>query len=44
VLDILGDRATAIAHMEAALEIFEQIESRHAETTRAALAQWRVET
>ena len=39
----LGDRAKAIAHVEAALKIFEQIESPHAERARDALARWRGE-
>ncbi len=43
VLDKLGDRAKAIAHVEAALEIFEQIESPYAEEARARLAEWRGE-
>jgi tetratricopeptide (TPR) repeat protein len=42
-LDQLGDRAQAIAHAEAALEIFERIESPKAVTARAMLAQWRRE-
>jgi tetratricopeptide (TPR) repeat protein len=42
-LDILGDRAKAIAHVETALEIFEQIESPFAEKARAVLARWRGE-
>jgi tetratricopeptide (TPR) repeat protein len=40
-LNALGDRAQAIAHAEAALEIFEQIESPRAEVVRAQLARWR---
>jgi hypothetical protein len=43
-LDTLGERANAIAHVEAALEIYEQIESPAAEKARAVLAQWRGET
>jgi hypothetical protein len=39
----LGDRAQAIAHAEAALEIFEAIESPNAAKVRAALAQWRAQ-
>jgi hypothetical protein len=42
-LDILGDRAKAIARVEAALEIFEQIESPYAERARTQLARWRGE-
>jgi tetratricopeptide (TPR) repeat protein len=42
-LDELGDRARAIAHVEAALEIYEQIESPYIEETRALLARWRGE-
>jgi tetratricopeptide (TPR) repeat protein len=42
-LNTLGDRAKAIAHVEAALEIFEQIESPYAERARAQLAEWRGE-
>jgi tetratricopeptide (TPR) repeat protein len=42
-LDKFGDRAKAIAHVEAALEIFEQIESPYAKNARAKLAQWRGE-
>jgi tetratricopeptide (TPR) repeat protein len=42
-LDELGDRAGAIAHTEAALEIFEQIESPAAAKVRAVLAEWRGE-
>jgi tetratricopeptide (TPR) repeat protein len=40
-LNKLGDRARAISHAEAALEIFEQIESPHAKTVRATIAKWR---
>jgi tetratricopeptide (TPR) repeat protein len=36
----LGDRDQAIAHAEAALEIYEQIESPFAERARAILARW----
>jgi tetratricopeptide (TPR) repeat protein len=43
VLDKLGDRAKAIAHTEAALEIFEQLESPYAQSARATLALWRGE-
>ncbi|HEX8501978.1 MAG TPA: hypothetical protein VF659_15450 [Pyrinomonadaceae bacterium] len=43
VLNKLGGRAKAIAHIEAALEIFEQIESPYAERARAILEQWRGE-
>ncbi|MDT7780265.1 MAG: hypothetical protein QOC99_2777, partial [Acidobacteriota bacterium] len=42
-LDKLGNRAGAIAHAEAALEIYEQIESPSAEIVRAQLAKWRGE-
>ena len=42
-LDELHARAKAIAHVEAALEIFEQIESPNAEKARAQLAEWRGE-
>jgi tetratricopeptide (TPR) repeat protein len=42
-LDKLGDRAGAIAHAEAALEIYEQIESPTAARVRAVLAEWRGE-
>jgi tetratricopeptide (TPR) repeat protein len=42
-LDKLGDRAKAIAHVEAALEIFEQIEAPAAESARAQLVEWRGE-
>jgi len=40
VLDTLGERAQAIAHAEAALKIFEQIEDSHAEKVRKKLAEW----
>ncbi|HVF42933.1 MAG TPA: tetratricopeptide repeat protein [Pyrinomonadaceae bacterium] len=40
-LDILGNRAKAFAHAEAALEIFEQIESPYVDRVRAQLAWWR---
>lgn len=40
-LYILGDRAKAIAHVEAALKMFEQIESPDAEKARAQLTRWR---
>jgi tetratricopeptide (TPR) repeat protein len=43
VLDTLDDRSKAIAHVEAALEIYEQLESPYAEKARAALALWRGE-
>jgi tetratricopeptide (TPR) repeat protein len=43
LLRSLGERAKAIAPAEAALEIFEQIESPNAAKARAALAQWRGE-
>ena len=36
----LGDRAQAISHAEAALKIFEQIESPLAEKVRKKLAEW----
>jgi hypothetical protein len=36
-------RAKAIAHVEASLEILEQIESPYAEWARVKLAQWREE-
>ena len=42
-LDTLDDRAKAIAYVEAALELFEQIESPFAERARAALERWRGE-
>ena len=42
-LDILGDRANAIAHVETALGMFEQVESPNAEGARMQLAQWRGE-
>lgn len=42
-LDALGDRAQAITHAKAALEIYEQIESPLAASVRAMLAQWRGE-
>lgn len=42
-LDELGDRAKAIAHAEAALEIYERIESPAVEGLCAALARWRGE-
>jgi tetratricopeptide (TPR) repeat protein len=42
-LDQLGDRAAAIAHTEAALKIYEAIESPHASTVRDQLAKWRGE-
>jgi tetratricopeptide (TPR) repeat protein len=42
-LNKLGDRSEAIVHVEAALEIFEQIESPFAEKARAKLAEWRGE-
>jgi len=41
--DKLGERAQAIANAEAALEIFEQHESLHAELVREILAEWRGE-
>jgi len=41
VLDELGEREKAIAHAEAALKIFEQIESPYAEKVRQKLAEWR---
>jgi tetratricopeptide (TPR) repeat protein len=40
-LDNIGERAQAIAGAEAALVIFEQIESPHAETVRTQLVEWR---
>ncbi|MDT5296717.1 MAG: hypothetical protein QOJ76_3597 [Acidobacteriota bacterium] len=43
VLDTLGDRAKAIAHAGAALEIYEQIESPTAARVQAKLAKWRGE-
>ena len=42
-LEKLGYRAKAIAHAEAAIEIFEQIESPYAERARTQLARWRGE-
>jgi tetratricopeptide (TPR) repeat protein len=42
-LDELGDRGKAIANAEAALEIFEQIESPYAAKVRAILTEWRGE-
>jgi tetratricopeptide (TPR) repeat protein len=42
-LDALGDRAKAIAHAEAALEIFKQVKSPNADVVSAALVQWRGE-
>ena len=42
-LDELGDRAQAIIYVEAALEVYEQIESPSAERARAKLAEWRGE-
>jgi tetratricopeptide (TPR) repeat protein len=39
--DELGDRAKAIAHVKAALEIYEQLESPNAEMARTQLAEWR---
>ncbi len=42
-LDQLGERAQAVAGAEAALQIYEQIESPHAKKVRAQLAQWRGE-
>lgn len=39
-LDKLGDHAHAITHVEASLEIFEQIEHRHALEARRKLVQW----
>jgi tetratricopeptide (TPR) repeat protein len=42
-LDSLGDRAQAIAHAQAALKIYEQIESPYAERVRKQLAGWRGE-
>lgn len=41
VLDQLEDRAQATAHAEAALAIYEQIESPHAEMVRGTLAEWK---
>jgi tetratricopeptide (TPR) repeat protein len=40
-LDQLGDRAQAIAHAVAALEILEQIELPYVERVRAQIAEWR---
>ncbi|MBZ5628088.1 MAG: hypothetical protein LAO06_04395 [Acidobacteriia bacterium] len=40
-LDKLGERAPAIARAEAALRIFEEIESPHAAKVRQQLAAWR---
>ena len=40
VLNKLGGRAKAIAHVKAALEIYEQIESPYAEKARSVLARW----
>jgi tetratricopeptide (TPR) repeat protein len=42
-LDQLGDRPAAIAHAEAALKIYEAIESPHASIARDLLAEWRGE-
>jgi tetratricopeptide (TPR) repeat protein len=42
-LDHLGDRPAAIARAEAALKIFDALESPHASNTRAQLAKWRGE-
>jgi tetratricopeptide (TPR) repeat protein len=42
-LNELGDRVEGIAHAEAALEIYEQIESPHAERAHAVIARWRGE-
>ena len=39
-LDQLGDRKKAIAHAEAALTIFEQIEDPNAGKVRSALEEW----
>jgi hypothetical protein len=39
----LGDRAQGVAHVVAALEIFERIESPTTAKARALLAQWRGE-
>jgi len=41
-LDTLGERGQAIAHAEAALQLYEAIESPHAEKVRRQLAEWRV--
>jgi len=41
VLDKLGERAQAIAHAEAALKIFEQIEDPNTSKVRVQLAEWR---
>ena len=40
-LAALSDRVEAISRAEAALKVFEQIESPHAATVRKALAEWR---
>jgi tetratricopeptide (TPR) repeat protein len=40
-LDKLGDRAQAMAHAEAALELFEHIESPYAAKVRAKIGRWR---
>ena len=40
-LNLLGNRAQAIAHAEAALEIFEHIESPSTTKVRAQIAKWR---
>ena len=40
----LGDRESAIVNMQAALEIYEQIESPYAEKARRALAKWTAES
>ena len=40
-LDKLGERVTAIAHAEAALKIYETIESPNAEKVRQQLAEWK---
>lgn len=42
-LDQLGDRASAIARAEAALKIYESIESPYASEVRDQLAKWRGE-
>ena len=39
----VGDRAQAITNAEAALDIFEMVESPHADNVRAMLTRWRIE-
>jgi hypothetical protein len=40
VFDQVGDRANAVAHVEAALIILDQIESPYAASAREQLAEW----